>query len=73
MKKLKSIHGLLKPAYPDRHYNPRQLAIGTKIELEHTNNRLVAKRIAKHHLDEHPNYYIELIKMERKLKLQSKK
>ena len=36
--------------------------------MEHTNNIKVAKRIAKHHLDEFPsNYYTELIKMEKRI------
>lgn len=71
-KKLKPKQGLLREANPDGSYNKKQLKIGTKIELEHTRNKTVAKRIAKHHLDEHPRYYIELGKMERKLEQDKK-
>ena len=69
MRKLKKLFGLLKEAKPDKYYNQKQLNIGMKIELEHTNNIKVAKRIAKHHLDEFPsNYYTELIKMEKRIR-----
>jgi len=69
-KKEPAIKGLLKPAYHDSHYDKRQLTKGIKVELEHTNSKKTAKRIAKHHLDEFPKYYIELEKMEDKLKKQ---
>jgi hypothetical protein len=48
-------------------FDRRQLAIGTRIEMEHTRIRSVAATIAKHHLDEFPDYYRELPKMERRL------
>jgi hypothetical protein len=39
------------------------------IEMEHTDNRIEAKRIACDHIKEFgEDYYPELIKMERKLK-----
>jgi len=41
---------------------------GIKIELEHTSDRELAKEIAMDHLDEFPDYYEELDKMEKKLK-----
>ena len=72
-KKQPAIKGFLKPAYPDDHYNKTQLKKGIKVELEHTNSKKIAKRITKHHLDEFPKYYIELEKMEDKLKKQKKK
>ena len=71
-KKLKSMKGLLKPARPDAAYNKKQLTDGIKVELEHTRSKAVAKRIVKHHLDEHPKYYVELKKMEDKLKKRKK-
>ncbi|MCK5632838.1 hypothetical protein KAH94_03755 [bacterium] len=52
---------------PDKLFNKKQLIIGTKIEMEHTNSRVKAKQIAKDHLIESPRYYIELRKMEKKL------
>lgn len=50
-------------------YNPRELKIGTKIEMEHTRSKSRARKIAKDHLREFPNYYSAgLIPMERRLK-----
>jgi len=50
----------LKPSY----FNKRELARGTAIELEHTDSRKVAERIAMDHLTEDENYYKKLEKME---------
>lgn len=50
-------------------FNSKELALGTKIELEHTNSKRVAEKIAKQHLCEFPNYYSRgLIPMEKKLR-----
>jgi len=50
-------------------YNKKELAIGTKIEMEHTTSKKKAEHIAKQHLTEYPHYYTKgLIPMERKLK-----
>ena len=46
-------------------YDPEQLKMGTKVEMEHTNNPKIAERIAKDHLAELPDYYTRLEKMER--------
>lgn len=35
----------------------KQLAIGTKHEMEHTKSERTARRIARDHLAEHPEYY----------------
>lgn len=35
----------------------RELALGTKVELEHTNSVVEARRIALDHLRRHPDYY----------------
>lgn len=52
----------------------RELRIGQKIEMEHTNNPLVARRIASQHLCEFKNYYTKgLIPLERRLKQQMKR
>lgn len=49
--------------------NTKELRIGRKIEMEHTKNPLVAKKIACDHLREFPKYYTKgLIPIERKLK-----
>lgn len=59
--------------------NKRELAKGTKVEMEHANTikkfmkkgvsvKTVAKHIAKDHLEESPRYYKEFSKFEKKLK-----
>lgn len=52
---------------PDSQYDSTQLQKGMMIELEHTNNAKIAKKIAKDHLDEFKNYYTALEEMEQKL------
>lgn len=42
----------------------RQLSMGEKVEMEHTDNKSLAHEIAMDHLDEDPNYYTKLKKME---------
>ncbi len=64
-------------------YTTRDLDLGTKLEMEHKGTikkftrkgvriKSVARSIAKDHLEEHPRYYKELKKMEKKLKGSSK-
>ena len=53
--------GQLLPTPPDRSFNPGQLRIGTRVEMEHTSNPGTAKTIAKHHLMEDPAYYTKLL------------
>jgi len=40
--------------------NPSELAMGIKIEMEHTDDPAMAKKIAMDHLAENPRYYSEL-------------
>jgi flagellar hook assembly protein FlgD len=49
---------------PDSEFNTKELKMGVKVEMEHTNNRLVAELIAKDHLKEIKDYYTRLKKME---------
>ena len=49
-------------------FSEEQIQKGIKVELEHTDDRDLAKEIAMDHLDEFPKYYKELDKMEKKLK-----
>ena len=49
-------------------FDQKQLRKGTRVELEHTTDPLVAQRIAMDHLTEYPDYYVELEQMEEKLK-----
>ena len=40
--------------------------------MEHTDDPEIAKRIAKDHLEEYSNYYVELVKLEKKLEKEKK-
>ncbi len=53
---------------PDSAFDPRELEMGEKVELEHTDNRELAKEIAKDHLSECTRYYTFLKNMELKCK-----
>ena len=48
--------------------SPKQLKRGEKVELEHTASKGVARKIACDHLNESPDYYKELLKMEKRLR-----
>ena len=43
--------------------DPKKLAAGIKVEMEHTNNKETAKTIAIQHLAENPKYYSNLKKI----------
>ena len=49
-------------------FDKEQLAAGLMVEMEHTDDPKLALEIAMDHLDEFPDYYEELDKMEAKLK-----
>ena len=51
---------------PDKQYNQNQLQEGIILELEHKNDVKIAKKIAKDHLDEMPDYYTKLKEIEKK-------
>jgi hypothetical protein len=60
---------------PDENFDPRDLKVGIRIEMEHTSDPNVAKQIAKAHLSEFPHYYTSpkgLLNMEKKLKGEKK-
>ena len=52
---------------PDNKFNKAQLRMGVKVEMEHVYKASDAKKIAKAHLMEFPNYYTALNKMEKSL------
>ena len=54
------IKGGLADSRPDSDFDSEQLAKGIKVEYEHTNDKEIAKEIAKDHLAEDPDYYIKL-------------
>lgn len=53
--------GLADKKQPDD-FDPAELAKGIKIELEHTDDRDVAREIAMDHLTEDPHYYSKLLR-----------
>lgn len=48
--------------------NRRELHIGLNMELEHTQSKNRARNIALDHLRQFPNYYSNLVRMERRMK-----
>lgn len=59
---------LKKGDLPDSMFNRKHLQMGIKVETEHTNDKSIAKQIAKAHLFESPVYYTYLNKMEKCMK-----
>jgi hypothetical protein len=49
---------------PVTKYDLEQLLMGIKVEQEHTNNNMRALEISMDHLEEFPDYYTRLEKME---------
>jgi hypothetical protein len=45
-------------------YDPEQIKMGIKVEMEHTTNPLLSLKIVKDHLSEFNDYYTRLAKME---------
>lgn len=45
---------------PDSAFDPKQLAVGIDVEMEHTDSRAIAREIAADHLSEDPRYYYKL-------------
>jgi hypothetical protein len=54
-----------KKGLTEKDVDRKELAMGIKIEMEHTKNKAISKRIALDHLAELPDYYTRLIKMEK--------
>lgn len=63
-----AMKGGLAHGKPASSFNKAQLQKGTKVELEHTNSKIVARDIAKDHLVEDSRYYTHLEQMEKKHK-----
>jgi len=51
---------------PDSKFNEEQMKAGLKIEMEHTDDKTLAKEIVKDHLMEDPKYYDHLDELEKK-------
>lgn len=52
----------------DSEYNSNELKMGIKVELEHTDSKIISKEIAKDHLAECSDYYTRLERMEEECK-----
>ena len=63
----KTIEDIAREHGVDVAFANEQLEKGIAVEMEHTDNKEIAKEIALDHLSESINYYIELEKMENKL------
>lgn len=55
---------------PDSEFDSKELEMGIKVEMEHTDDPDISKRIAKDHLSELSDYYTRLLKMEKQGKLE---
>jgi len=51
------ISGGMGKGLTDKDVDPKELRMGIKVEMEHTKNRAIAKKIALDHLAEKSNYY----------------
>ena len=49
----------------DVKHDPKQLKMGIKVEMEHTTDVIISRKIALDHLKEIPDYYTRLDKMEK--------
>ncbi len=50
--------------HPITKYNLEQILLGIEVEMEHTDNKYKALEITTDHLEEIPDYYTRLLKME---------
>jgi len=73
LKPYKTVKQIAKKHRMDVSFIQKQLDIGEPIEHEHTKNHELAKEIALQHLDEIPDYYTRLKKMEASAKKEHKK
>lgn len=67
LKERDRIKGGLADNMPDSEFNKKQIEKGIEVEMEHTDNPIIAKEIAKDHLVEGENYYDYLEKMEEEM------
>jgi hypothetical protein len=73
LKPFKTVEQIAKKHRLDVSFIKKQLEMGKPIEHEHTNNHELAREIALQHLDEIPDYYTRLKKMESGAKKEHKK
>lgn len=71
--KLSQLSGIAKDnEFTEKHADPSELAMGIEVELEHTKDEKLSKKIALDHLAEIPDYYTRLKKMESEAKKETK-
>jgi hypothetical protein len=73
LKSHKTVEQIAKKHRLDISFVKRQLEMGIPIEHEHTKNKDLAADIALQHLDEIPDYYTRLVKMEKDAKKEHRK
>jgi len=56
----------------EEEFDPKELRMGAEVELDHTDDKEEAKKIAMDHLREIPDYYTRLKKMEDQAKKEGK-
>lgn len=54
-----------KKGITEKDVDPKELKMGMKVEMEHTDDKQIAKKIALDHLSEMDDYYTRLAKMEK--------
>jgi len=70
-KKCDKVPGGLADKKSPEDFSKSQLEKGVKIEMEHTDDKSLAKEIAMDHLVEDPKYYDHLVEMEKDVKKES--
>jgi len=60
--KLNQITGGMADGHDTKEFDQKELEMGIKIEMEHTNDKKLATEIATDHLKENPKYYTKLKK-----------
>jgi hypothetical protein len=73
LKSHKTVEQIAKRHRLDVSFVKKQLQMGIPIEYEHTKDKDIATDIALQHLDEIPDYYTRLVKMEKDAKKQHRK
>ena len=73
LKPYKTVEQIAKKHRLEVSFIQKQLDMGAPIEHEHTKNQKLAIEIALQHLDEIPDYYTRLKKMEASAKKEHKK
>lgn len=73
IKKTKSLENIAKKHKVSVKFIEKQLKKGIKIEMEHTTDKGEAEIIALHHLEEIPDYYTRLSKMEGEVEMKEAK